>query len=443
MSSASATVSGGASVADRRAAFVAARSALDGLTGLLCQVAGAELGHLVGELDALASRAAGAVVAVVAEADSRGEISASQAGTSTQWVARHAPSLAAEGAGQVARLVQECRLPELATVRAAVEGGTVSVGVGLGVVSEFQALRPMLRNEARPTVLDGLVQMGAEQGRRGVRRLRPALLAKFGDPGVFQEVQDAAGRLVALDRAVGDVLGAFTYRLVVDAQGKAALEAAIGPLSAPVPGPDGARDPRPPERRRGEALIEVCRRATAAGGIPPSGVKSTLMVTMPFADLSNRLGAGEVLGSSEAGELIAPETVRKLACDAGVIPVVLGGEGEVLDLGRATRLFTAGQTAALWLRDRVCSFPECSIPAHWCDAHHLIHWLDGGVSQLSNAALLCGRHHTVVHRDRLFGQVTSDGVDWDRRLGSYDRALAAPGHGGKAGEAAGPDPPAA
>ena len=58
----------------------------------------------------------------------------------------------------MARLVQECRLPELATVRAAVEGGTVSVGVGLGVVSEFQALRPMLRDEARPTVLDGLVK---------------------------------------------------------------------------------------------------------------------------------------------------------------------------------------------------------------------------------------------------------------------------------------------
>ena len=88
------------------------------------------------------------------------------------------------------------------------------------MVSEFQALRPMLRDEVRSTVLDGLVQMGAEQGRRGVRRLRPALLAQFGDPGVFQEVQDAAGRLVALDRAVGDVLGAFTYRLVVDAQGR-------------------------------------------------------------------------------------------------------------------------------------------------------------------------------------------------------------------------------
>ena len=70
-------------------------------------------------------------------------------------------------------------------MRAAVEGGTVSVGVGLGVVSEFQALRPMLRDEVRSTVLDGLVQMGAEQGRRGVRRLRPALLAQFGDPGVF------------------------------------------------------------------------------------------------------------------------------------------------------------------------------------------------------------------------------------------------------------------
>ncbi|MBK7274495.1 MAG: hypothetical protein IPI13_15495 [Actinomycetales bacterium] len=128
----------------------------------------------------------------------------------------------------------------------------------------------MLRNEARPTVLDRLVQMGAEQGRRGVRRLRPALLAKFGDPGVFQEVQDAAGRLVALDRRVGDVLGAFTYRLVVDAQGKAALEAAIGPLSAPVPGarqsPRSASTRAP--SRRGSSRYAARR---LAGGIPLAG----------------------------------------------------------------------------------------------------------------------------------------------------------------------------
>ena len=85
------------------------------------------------------------------------------------------------------------------------------------------------------------------------------------------------------------------------------------------------------------------------------------------------------------------------ACDAGVIPVVLGGAGEVLDLGRAVRLFTAAQTRRLWLRDRHCTYPGCGMPPQWCDAHHLGHWADGGPSDLANAALLCERHHTIVH----------------------------------------------
>lgn len=431
----------GPSVTDRRVALAAARGALDGLAQVLWQVPGSELGHLVGELDALAATAAGAVVAVVAEAQSRGEIAASQAGATAQWVAAHAPSLAAHGASQVARLVHECRRPELSPVRDAVVAGRVAVGVGLSVVAEFAALSPMLRDEARPTVLDGLLEMGAGHGRVGVRRLRPALLARFGDPGVFQEVQDRAGRLVALGRPVGDELGAFAYRLVLDAEGKAALEAAIGPLSAPAPGPDGSRDPRTPELRRGQALIEVCRRAAAAGGIPPSGVKSTLLVTIPLADLTDRLGAGETLGSAEVGSLLAPETVRRLACDAALIPAVLGGPSEILDLGRATRLFTRGQTAALWMRDRVCTFPGCQTPAHWCDAHHLIHWLDGGASDLANAALLCGRHHRVVHRDRLLGRVTDAGVEWDSCPGSYDRAVAQ--QADRRSVSGGPSPPAA
>lgn len=80
--------------------------------------------------------------------------------------------------------------------------------------------------------------------------MRPAMLARFGDPGVFQEVQDSAGRLVALSRPVGDELGAFTYRLVLDAHGKAALEAAIGPLSAPAPSPTG-----PATRARPSAAV--------------------------------------------------------------------------------------------------------------------------------------------------------------------------------------------
>ena len=425
--------------ASRRAEIRAATRTVTELVALLWQVQGGELGALLGELDALAAVVCGARVAVVGEAEARGEISASQAGSTAGWVAEHAPTLAAgSGAGQVARLVRECARPDLSTVRAAAITGAVSVPVALTVVSEFARLKPRLREEAAPTVLQGLLDMGIADGPRGVRSLRPALLAAHGADGEFQADADTAERLVSLSRPSTDELGALTYQLVLDPAGAAALEAAIGPLSAPVPGPDGERDSRSPQLRRGQALIEVCRRATSAGDRPPAGVKTTLMLTMSYDDLAARVGAATVVGSGQGGALIAPETVRRLACDANVIPTVLGSRGEILDLGRSTRLATPGQLAALWLRDRGCSFPGCTTPAHWCDAHHLVHWADGGQSNLANLALLCGRHHSIAHRDHLIGYVNAPGgafdggaidggaidgtaVTWNVIPGSYDR----------------------
>ena len=417
--------------ASRRAEIRAATRTVAELVASLWQVQGGELGTLLGEFDALAAVACGARVAVVGEAEARGEISASQAGSTAGWVAEHAPTLAAgSGAGQVARLVRECSRPDLTTVQTAAVSGQISVPTALTVVTEFARLKPRLREEAAPTVLRGLLDMGIADGPKGVRALRPALLAAHGADGEFQADADTAERLVSLSRPSTDELGALTYQLVLDPVGAAALEAAIGPLSAPVPGPDGERDSRSPQLRRGQALIEVCRRATSAGDRPSSGVKTTLMLTMSYDDLAARAGAAMVIGSAQGGSLIAPETVRRLACDANVIPTVLGNRGEVLDQGRSTRLATPGQLAALWLRDAGCSFPGCTTPAHWCDAHHLVHWVDGGASDLTNLALLCGRHHSVVHRDQLAGHVTHAGADtgavaaavtWNLIPGSYGR----------------------
>ena len=412
-----------------RAAIAAEKTTVTELLAVLWQVPGAELGTLLGELDAFAAVVCGARVAVVAEAEARGEIAASQAGSTAGWVAQHAPTLAAgNGAGQVARLVRECKRPDLTTVQAAAITGAVSVPAALTVVSEFARLKPRLREEAAPTVMQGLLDMGIADGPRGVRSLRPALLAAHGADGEFQADADAAERLVSLSRPSTDELGALTYQLILDPAGAAALEAAIGPLSAPVPGPDGERDSRSPQTRRGQALVEVCRRATSAGDRPPSGVKTTLMLTMSYDDLAARVAAATVVGSAQGGSLIAPETVRRLACDAAIIPAVLGGRGEILDQGRSARLATSGQLAALWLRDAGCTFPGCTTPAHWCDAHHLVHWADGGTSDLDNLALLCGRHHSVAHRDHLIGDVTAAGgavdsaaVTWNVIPGSYDR----------------------
>jgi hypothetical protein len=131
-----------------------------------------------------------------------------------------------------------------------------------------------------------------------------------------------------------------------------------------------------------------------------------------------------VLGGTQAGTLLSAEVVRRLACDAALVPTVLGSAGQVADVGCLVRLFTPSQVRRLWLRDRGCSFPGCTMPAHWTDAHHLVHWADGGPTDLDNAALLCQRHHTVVHTRRLSGRLDGGHVSWDLTTGSYDRALA-------------------
>jgi hypothetical protein len=97
------------------------------------------------------------------------------------------------------------------------------------------------------------------------------------------------------------------------------------------------------------------------------------------------------------GQPISPAEARRLACDAQIIPVVLGTGGEVLDIGRASRVVPVGLRRALNLRDGGCRFPGCDRPASWCDAHHIQFWADGGPTNMDNCALLCAYHHTVVH----------------------------------------------
>ncbi|MDO5629555.1 MAG: HNH endonuclease signature motif containing protein, partial [Mobilicoccus sp.] len=117
------------------------------------------------------------------------------------------------------------------------------------------------------------------------------------------------------------------------------------------------------------------------------------------------------------GTVISPTEARLLACDAQIIPIVLGTQGEILDQGRAHRTVTPAQIAALHARDGGCSFPGCSMPPTWCDAHHLVHWINGGCSDMCNLALLCRHHHTVVHRHDLTAVVTDAGVRWQRSNG--------------------------
>ena len=409
--------------------MVAACEGLGGLGSELWRASGPELEEIMAEADRMVTMGEAARAVVLAEAMSRGETgSGALALTPVQWVRRHAPSTRSGGAAQVVAVAQSFAVTGLSAVKDAVLSGELPVRSAAVVVAEADRLRPLLADGVEPTVVDGLVQMAVEHGPRGCRMLRPRLLAEYGRDGELQREQDAAKRFVSLSQPRVDELGLAEYRLTLDPEGRATLEAALGPLSAPQP-LEGERDLRSSDRRRGDALVQLVRRAVSAGELTPKGVKSQLFVTVDLETLRNGLvGAGETLGGSDAGALLAPETVRRLACDALLIPTVLGSAGELVDLGQQVRLFTAAQTRRLWLRDRHCTYPGCDMPGQWCDAHHLVHWADGGPSDLGNAALLCERHHTVVHTRRYAGRLVEDDtgarVEWDLTVGSYDQLLA-------------------
>jgi hypothetical protein len=167
------------------------------------------------------------------------------------------------------------------------------------------------------------------------------------------------------------------------------------PATCAIPGcsHDG-RDPRDHGARLLDGLVDACRRLQTAGVLPDShGARPRVNVVVNLDDLKNATGRG----TTDTGQDLSPEILRKLACDADVLPMVLGGDSAVLDVGRMQRLVTAAIWYALVVRDRHCRFPGCTRPPIMCHAHHVAHWVDGGPTSLGNLVLLCGHHHRLVH----------------------------------------------
>ena len=159
-----------------------------------------------------------------------------------------------------------------------------------------------------------------------------------------------------------------------------------------------------------QGLVGACQIALCADKLPSSGGhRPQIMITMGYQDLIDRIGTS---GHAVFGGLITPKTVRKIACDADLIPIVLGGKGEVLDVGRAQRLFTPAQRRALVARDKGCAFPDCTMPAPWTEAHHIEFWKKHhGRTSVDKGVLLCSWHHHLVH-DENWKIEARDGIPW-------------------------------
>ena len=120
------------------------------------------------------------------------------------------------------------------------------------------------------------------------------------------------------------------------------------------------------------------------------------------------MGGLQAAGLCEGTRISAGEA-RRLACTAGIIPVVLGGPSEPLDIGRGRRFHTKPQRIAMGLRDGGCTTLGCDRPPAMCHAHHNQPWGRGGVTNVKDGRLLCQRHHTLAHDHRYQTKNTPNG----------------------------------
>uniref|UniRef100_UPI0004909D90 HNH endonuclease signature motif containing protein n=1 Tax=Nocardioides sp. J54 TaxID=935866 RepID=UPI0004909D90 len=160
------------------------------------------------------------------------------------------------------------------------------------------------------------------------------------------------------------------------------------------------RDPRDHGKRLWDALVDACDRLRATETLPRDhGAVPRIIVTIDHKSLVQKvIDTGvAVEGETTTGARLSATAVRRLACDAELIPTVLGSQSQVLDVGRAQRLVTAAIWVALIARDHHCAFPGCTRLPLACDAHHIQHWADGGVTSLDNLVMLCRHHHTLIH----------------------------------------------
>jgi hypothetical protein len=186
--------------------------------------------------------------------------------------------------------------------------------------------------------------------------------------------------------------------------------ATIATLIQAMSRPLTAEDQREPAQRQADALAEACGFALthADSSVVPDngGERPHLNVTIELEDLEKRARAACL----DLGGVLTPAALRQVCCDAGVIPMVLNGAGQPLDVGRTRRSVPPAIRRAVAVRDRGCAHPGCDRPATWCQVHHITEWAKGGHTRLDNLVMLCGVHHGEIHSTSWAVRIGADGI---------------------------------
>ena len=385
----------------------------------------AELADLVGRVHKVDSALAALRMRLVAEANRRdlGALAGTGvAATSTAaWLAA-GQGLTRREAGRQVRLAIDLDT-RFEWVRAALAAGRLSVEQAQVIVTALDRLPGCVSDEQRLDAEGWLVEQADIFGPDELRVLGRRLFevidpdAADAEEGRLLEAEERAARAKSRlwMQRLGDgcTRGGFS---LPDAQAdmlKVALDALMSPRrrhpdngSEPLVDPDLDQTPLRYDQRLGHAFGELIEHLPV-DRLPNSG-RSTprVVVEIGLQWLIHGLGAGTL----STGTRISAAQARRLACNSGLLPMVLGGDSVLLDLGREQRLFDHHQRIALARTQHGCIADGCDRPPAWCEAHHSTPWSTGGRTDLANAVLLCGWHHHLVHDTGWTTRLAPDGT---------------------------------
>jgi hypothetical protein len=285
----------------------------------------------------------------------------------------------------------------------ALSDGVVSLAQAEAIVAGLKKLPVTLTRHDLEVAQTTVLGYAGELGPSELRTLASRMVEIIDPAGAEQVEADRLAREERHARATRflklrpDHHGSVTITGRLPISDGALLAAQVEALMPPISFYRDTDELPGPEARRADGLVLLAQLAANAGTVPAHGMdRPTVKVTIPLATLTTVHGPAVKL---DGGQSVSVGEARRLACDADVIPIVLGARSEILDVGQPHRLFTKGLRTALVTRDQGCAFPHCEVPPAACEAHHIIPWHQGGETKLSNGVLLCPWHHRLVEPD--------------------------------------------
>ena len=309
------------------------------------------------------------------------------------------------------------------TVASALSSGALRTEQARAVADAVDALPVHVDEETRWQAENALLALARDHDARDLKQIGKRILDVVApEVGECHEATvlaaeearaDAGVELVLVDDGAGRCHGRFEAPSHVGKMLKRHLLALANPARH-TEGElkDDTGQWKPLRRRLGEAFVEYVERYPEDRTPQTAGVNATVVVTMTLEQLLADVGTAQL----DDGARLSAGQARRLACEAGIIPVVLDSRSVPLDMGRRPRLFTKPQRIAVGLRDGGCTAKGCETSASGCHAHHDDPWSRLGLTDLANGRLLCPRHHRLAHDSRYAMTTHSDNkVTFSRR----------------------------